>query len=172
MAAKRVLIVLSEWGYWGEELIGPLETFDIAGYESTFVTPTGLRPLAYPVSMDPTFVDPPLGKIVVSQEMADKVKKIEDPHNQRLSAPLNLAQWFPENPYPSAPDYIRRRERYFVYCLLRSRCFVIRYFKCRSQSQLTAQQDLTSATLESSRWNPRIAMRAWGYFAPRQGVSA
>lgn len=31
--SKRILIVLSERGYWGEELIGPLETFDAAGYQ-------------------------------------------------------------------------------------------------------------------------------------------
>jgi len=27
---KKNLMVLCEWGYWGEELIGPLETFDAA----------------------------------------------------------------------------------------------------------------------------------------------
>ena len=37
--AKKILIVLSEWGYWGEELLGPLEIFDAAGYEPTFATP-------------------------------------------------------------------------------------------------------------------------------------
>ena len=31
--SKKILIVLSEYGYWGEELVGPLETFDAAGYE-------------------------------------------------------------------------------------------------------------------------------------------
>ena len=36
--------ILSEWGYWGEELIGPLETFDEAGYDVDFATPTGKRP--------------------------------------------------------------------------------------------------------------------------------
>jgi hypothetical protein len=30
---KRMLLVLSKWGYWGEELIGPLEARDAAGYE-------------------------------------------------------------------------------------------------------------------------------------------
>ena len=29
---KGVLIVLSECGYWGEGLVGPLETFDKSGY--------------------------------------------------------------------------------------------------------------------------------------------
>ena len=26
--SKRVLCILSEWGYWGEELIGPLDVLD------------------------------------------------------------------------------------------------------------------------------------------------
>ena len=33
--SKRILMILSEWGYWGEELIGPLETFDEQGTRST-----------------------------------------------------------------------------------------------------------------------------------------
>lgn len=37
---KRILILLSEWGYWGEELLGPLETFDQAGYHVDFATAT------------------------------------------------------------------------------------------------------------------------------------
>ncbi|MGB0389531.1 MAG: type 1 glutamine amidotransferase domain-containing protein, partial [Ardenticatenaceae bacterium] len=43
---KRILVVLSEWGYWGEELVGPLEIFDERGYESVFMTPKGGRPRA------------------------------------------------------------------------------------------------------------------------------
>ncbi len=31
--SKRILIVLSEWGYRGKERVGPLETFDAAGHE-------------------------------------------------------------------------------------------------------------------------------------------
>ena len=50
--SRKILIVLSEWGFWGEELIGPLETFDAAGYESAFVTPTGKRPVAISVSWE------------------------------------------------------------------------------------------------------------------------
>src|ERR1022692_4282052 len=52
--AKRVLVVLSGYGYWGEELIGPLEALDEAGYEVDFVTPKGTRPVALPPSMDET----------------------------------------------------------------------------------------------------------------------
>ena len=54
---KKVLFILSEFGYWGEELIGPLEKLDAAGYEIDFATPTGKRPVALTPSMDPTFVD-------------------------------------------------------------------------------------------------------------------
>jgi putative intracellular protease/amidase len=37
--SKNLLIILSEYGFWGEELVGPLETFDAAGYAVTFATP-------------------------------------------------------------------------------------------------------------------------------------
>ena len=39
----KVLIGLSEWGYWGEELVGPLEVLDDKGYETVFMTATGKR---------------------------------------------------------------------------------------------------------------------------------
>ncbi len=50
---SRILFVLSEWGFWGEELIGPLESLSAAGFHIDFATPTGLRPTALPPSMDP-----------------------------------------------------------------------------------------------------------------------
>ncbi len=109
----KILIVLSEWGYWGEELVGPLETFDAAGYQVDFVTPTGKRPVALTTSMDATFVDPPLGKPVVSQEMADKVKKLDDPSNPRLKNPKNLKDWMPDRPYWSSPKFLREMEAYY-----------------------------------------------------------
>ena len=74
---KRILIILSEFGYWGEELVGPLETFDEAGYEVDFATPKGKRPTPLPPSMDPHYIDPPLGKSVTSAEVADKVKALD-----------------------------------------------------------------------------------------------
>jgi putative intracellular protease/amidase len=111
--AKKILIVLSEWGYWGEELVGPLETFDAAGYQSVFATPTGKRPVAITVSMDPTYVDPPLGRPVVSDTMAEKVKALDDPGNPRLNNPKNLKAWLPERPYWSSPKFIREMEDYY-----------------------------------------------------------
>ena len=65
------VIVLSEYGYWGEELIGPLETFDKAGYRVTFATPTGKRPVALPPSMDPEYVDQPSPAPYTGPEVKD-----------------------------------------------------------------------------------------------------
>ena len=110
---KKVLVILSEYGYWGEELIGPLEVFDEEGYQIDFATPTGKRPVALPPSMDPTFVDPPLGKPVVSQEMADKVRIINDPSNPRLNNPITLTDWLPDRPYWSSPKFLREMEAYY-----------------------------------------------------------
>jgi len=111
--SRKILIVLSEWGFWGEELIGPLDVFDAAGYESVFATPTGRRPVAITVSKDPTFVDPPLGRPVTTPEMAAKVQAIDDPANPRLNHPVDLSAWFPMQPYWSAPEVLRQWEAYY-----------------------------------------------------------
>jgi putative intracellular protease/amidase len=111
--SRKILIVLSEWGYWGEELVGPLENFDAAGYQVDFATPTGKRPVALAGSMDPTSVDPPLGRSVVSDEMAQKVKALDDLSNPRLDHPINLKTWLPERPYWSSPKFIREMEEYY-----------------------------------------------------------
>ncbi|WP_457029273.1 type 1 glutamine amidotransferase domain-containing protein [Kitasatospora sp. P5_F3] len=110
MAKKRILIVLSEYGYWGEELIGPLETFDKAGYEITFATPTGKRAVALPPSYDPEYIDPPLGRSVTSTEMAEKVRAFDG--SNRLDSPLDLSSWLPDRPYRSRNDFLRAWEGY------------------------------------------------------------
>lgn len=108
---KRILILISEYGYWGEELVGPLETFDKAGYKVDFATPTGKRPVALTPSMDPTFVDPPLGKPVVSKAVAKKTKDLEA--SSRLNKPIDLSKWFPDRPYWSSPNFLREMEDYY-----------------------------------------------------------
>lgn len=111
MAKKNILIVLSEYGFWGEELIGPLDTFDKAGYTVTFATPKGKRAPALPPSMDPKYVDPPLGKSVTSKEVADKVKAIDK--SPRLDNPLNISKLMPEMPYFCSATLIRDLEAYY-----------------------------------------------------------
>jgi putative intracellular protease/amidase len=115
LSRRKILVLVSEWGYWGEELVGPIEVFDAAGYDVQFVSPTGKRPNAIDVSMDLEFVDPPLGRPVVAKEMAAKVKRWDDPttdEGKRLEHPINLAEWFPERPYFSSPAMVRMLERY------------------------------------------------------------
>jgi len=112
---RRILCVLSEWGYWGEELVGPVEEFDAAGYQTVFCTPGGKRPNAILPSMNAGFIDPPLGRPVVSPEMAGKVRLWDDPateQGRRLENPLSLAAWFPERPYFAAPCFVRGLEAY------------------------------------------------------------
>ncbi len=72
---KHVIIAISEWGYWGEELIGPLEACDQAGYTVEFLTPTGAKPTPLSASMQVGVIDPPQGKSVVSPEMAGKTRR-------------------------------------------------------------------------------------------------
>jgi putative intracellular protease/amidase len=107
--------MLSEWGYWGEQLVGPTEVFDAAGYHVDFVTPNGRRPNAIAASWDPEYVDPPLGRPVTSKEMAAKVVRWDDPttpEGQRLENPISLADWFPARPYRAAPQFVRLEEQY------------------------------------------------------------
>jgi len=112
---RRILMLLSEWGYWGEELIGPFEEFELVGYETHFCTPTGKRPNAIAVSWDPFYIDPPLGRSVTSEEMAAKVLAFDNPDDERgklLNSPVSLEDWFPERPYWSNPQFVRFMEIY------------------------------------------------------------
>ncbi len=109
--SKKILVVLSEWGYWGEELIGPLDVIDEQGYEPTFVTPTGEKPRALPPSMEPGFYDPPLHKVVTDEYYAKKTREIDE--SDRLANPINLTEWFPERPYFNSPDFGRELEVYY-----------------------------------------------------------
>jgi putative intracellular protease/amidase len=109
--SKRILMILSEWGYWGEELIGPLETFDEAGYDVDFATATGKRAPALPPSMDPDYIDPPLGRSVTTPEVAEKVKAIDS--SPRLDNPISLKELLPERPYHSSPNFLREQEAYY-----------------------------------------------------------
>jgi len=110
--SKKALYILSEYGYWGEELLGPLTHLDEAGYEATFATPKGGRAHALPPSYDPGYFDPPLGCAVTDADTAARVRALDD--SSRLADPVNLTEWFPERPYFSEPDFLRRLEAYFA----------------------------------------------------------
>lgn len=110
--AKKVLAVLSEYGYWGEELLGPMENLEAARYELVFATPGGKRAHALSPSMNPDYVDPPLGICVTSAEVAKKVRSLDE--SAKLDNPVNLSRWFPERPYHSATNFLREFEDYHL----------------------------------------------------------
>jgi putative intracellular protease/amidase len=109
--SKTILVLLSEYGYWGEELLGPLTAFDERGYTVTFATPTGARPHALPPSLDPDYVDPPLGRSVTTAEVAQGSRELDE--SIRLDKPVDLSSWVPDRPYFSTPDFVRASERYY-----------------------------------------------------------
>jgi len=109
--AKKILTILSNYGYWGVELTGPMAALEKAGYELVFATPKGGRPEALPPSYDTTYIDPPLGAPVTTEFDAKQVKAIKD--SPKLDNPINISEWMPERPYFSAENFIRKWEGYF-----------------------------------------------------------
>ena len=65
--SKRILAMLSEWGYWGEELVGPYDVLIERGYKIDFMTAKGRKPPALPPSMEVGYFDPPLDKVVTDE---------------------------------------------------------------------------------------------------------
>jgi putative intracellular protease/amidase len=104
-------VLVSEHGYWGEELLGPLETFEKHGYKVDIATPTGKRAHALPPSMDENYIDPPLGRSVTTAEVARKVRELDA--STRLDDPISIADWVPERPYWSSPTFLRDMEAYY-----------------------------------------------------------
>lgn len=100
---KKILICISEWGYWGEELVAPLDVFEEKGYEFKIMTPTGERAHALPPSMDEEYMDPPLKKTVTDSYYAKRTREVDE--SDLLDNPINLKEWFPERPYFNDPNF-------------------------------------------------------------------
>jgi putative intracellular protease/amidase len=109
---RKILTVLSEFGFWGEELVGPLNVLDAAGYEVVFMTPKGRRAHALPPSMTPGYLDPPLDKVVTDEYYAKATQDIDK--SPRLDNPLNLSTWFPERPFFNSPNFGHGLEAYYT----------------------------------------------------------
>ncbi len=109
---KKILCVLSEWGYWGEELVGPYDVLLEHGYQVDFMTPTGRKPPALPPSMDETYIDPPLDKHVTDAHYAARTKQIHE--SKLLASPINLSAWFPALPYFNGPNFGHALEEYYT----------------------------------------------------------
>ena len=103
MSTKKVLAILSEYGYWGIELVAPLEKLEQNGYTVDFMTKNGKTAQALPPSYDTTYVDPPLGAPVTTPLAAAMVTAFEK--TGRLSNCMAMTDYIPERPYNSSPDF-------------------------------------------------------------------
>ena len=112
MSTKKILAIVSEYGYWGVELVGPLEKLEAAGYQVEFMSVHGKKAEALPPSFDTTYMDPPLGVCVTTTIAAEKVKNFEA--TNRLENCLAMTDYFPERPYYSHPNFLRELENYYV----------------------------------------------------------
>jgi putative intracellular protease/amidase len=112
--AKRVLIAVSERGFWAEELLKPLDRLDEAGIEHDFIVGTGRDlPFPDPACLDHQYVDPPLGQPVTSKEMADRTKNTD--WAALFEKRIALTSWMPIRPYLStSQNYLRSLEQYYV----------------------------------------------------------
>jgi putative intracellular protease/amidase len=112
MSTKKILAILSEYGYWGIELVAPLNKLEAAGYQVEFMTPNGKPAEALPPSYDSAYIDPPLGVCVTTPQHEKDVKAFIE--KNRTSKPLSLKQYIPERPYYSTPDFLRKLEAYYI----------------------------------------------------------
>jgi putative intracellular protease/amidase len=74
--SKRVLVVASNYGFWGEELQAPWDAIKKAGHQVHLATPQGKRPLPLAISVDPDFVDPVQRYHVNPPEVCTRVKEL------------------------------------------------------------------------------------------------
>ncbi len=109
---RRILTMLSEWGYWGEELVGPYDVLIERGYQIDFMTATGKKPPALPPSMAPGYLDPPLDKVVTDEHYAHRTTEIHE--STLLATPIDLSGWFPAMPYFNSPNFGHALETYFT----------------------------------------------------------
>jgi len=75
---KKVLILATNYGTWGEELQAPWDIIKKAGFQVTLATPLGKKPLPLAVSMNPDFVDPIINVKVNPPEVCARIKELTD----------------------------------------------------------------------------------------------
>jgi putative intracellular protease/amidase len=76
--SKKVLILASNVGLWGEELQAPWDALKNAGFELTLATPKGITPLPMVLSMDKDFIDPMQNYNVNPASVVDRINEILD----------------------------------------------------------------------------------------------
>lgn len=110
--SKKVLCVVSEHGFWAQELLSPLDKLEAAGVQVDFACPTGAQPLPDAGSLDSSYVDPPLGRPVTSPEMEERAKTTN--WEAFFKGRTSLKEIFPVRPYLSSGNYIAAMETYYA----------------------------------------------------------
>jgi len=114
MASKRVLIGVSEKGFWIEELVKPIDRLKAAGYSYDFVVGTGKTlPFPDPASLDATYVDPPLNRPVTAPDLAERGRGTdwEEVFKDRIA----LTDILPVRPYLNVEGhYLSNLEQYYI----------------------------------------------------------
>jgi putative intracellular protease/amidase len=112
--SKKVLIAVSEHGFWAEELLKPLDRLKAAGIDHDFLVVTGKTlPFPDPACLDSDYVDPPLGRPVTSPAMAERTKCTD--WQALFQKRVALESWMPVRPYLSVGDqYLEKLEEYYV----------------------------------------------------------
>lgn len=87
---KRVLILATNYGTWGEELQAPWDIIKKAGHQVTLATPLGKKPLPLAVSVDPNFVDPIINFKVNPPDVCARIKELTD--GNEWATPLTYKQ--------------------------------------------------------------------------------
>ena len=108
---KKVLCVVSEHGFWAQELLLPVDRLETAGIQVDFVTPTGAQPFPVGGSLDSGHVDSPMGRSVTSSEMAERAQSTD--WESYFKGRMNLRELFPVRPRMSAGNYIAAMESYY-----------------------------------------------------------
>lgn len=76
--SKKVLIIATNYGTWGEELQAPWDALKKAGHQLTLATPQGKKPLPLTFSVDPDFFDPVIKTKTNPPEVCARIKALTD----------------------------------------------------------------------------------------------
>lgn len=109
--SKKVLCVVSEHGFWAQELLLPVDRLQAAGIQVHFASPTGAQPTPDGGSLESSYVDPPLGRPVTSAEMGERARTTD--WEVYFKDRLSLAEMFGVRPYLSADNYLGSLEKYY-----------------------------------------------------------
>lgn len=86
---KKILVLASNLGLWGEELQAPWDALKKAGYPLTLATERGVTPLPLQLSVDKSFVDPVQQYNVNPPEVVDRINELLD--NGEWDNPIKIA---------------------------------------------------------------------------------